>query len=241
MLGGALGGAAVFWAVSALFGSSALALMLIPRGWPAQHGRGAVAPNAKAPTPLLWLITRPGVRAVLLAVGVECFGLYLSLTYAGALLRERLALAPSGAGLTVALFGFGGLVFVAGGKPLLRRFGSGQRAGAGGAALCAGFVMLGLIHGLPAAAMALFAIGLGFLLMHNVLRVAASTVAPDAVATSLSLFAATATLAQAVGAAAAPCSSTVRGPRRRAWRRRRPWPRLASRSRRGRGRLATMR
>ncbi len=202
--GGVIGGAAgwpfVFVTLSALFAASGLGLALIARRHAGESQSESATPR-EAPPPLL-LVRRPAVRRVLAAVGVQGLALYLSLTYAGALLRDRFSLGPARAGLLVSLYGVGGIAFVLSAPRLLKLLPTAPRAAAAGAVMSAGFVTLGLSASPAIAAAALFAIGFGFLMLHNILQIMAAHMAPDALATSLSLFAATSCLSQALGAAA---------------------------------------
>lgn len=99
-------------------------------------------------------------------------------------------------------YGMGGIAFVLLARRVITLSAAGARAAAGGATLGIGFVALAYSNSQPTAAASLFAIGFGFLMLHNVLQVMASRMAPDALATSLTLFAAASTLSQALGAAA---------------------------------------
>ena len=202
VLGGAAGWAGVFVALALAFAASGVALILLATLRPALLDYPLPpSPGQLRRSGLLRLLRRPAVRRVLAAVAVQGVAIHLSLAYAGALLHDRFAVGPTRAGLLVALYGLGGLTFVLLAPRILERTATGARAGVGGAILGAGFLALALSGTQAAAAAALFATGFGFLLLHNVLQVMATDMAPDAMATSLSLFAAASVAAQALGAA----------------------------------------
>lgn len=199
VVGGIFGWRYVFVALAVLFAGAGAALILLARRRPENLHFSSTQGRPARP---LTLLRRPEVRRVLVVVGVQGFAIYLSLTYVGALLRDRLSLAPAHAGLIVALYGLGGLAFVLVAPAILRTASTSIRAVLGGLLLSAGFASLGIAEWQVAAAAALFAIGFGFLMLHNVFQTMASHMAVDALGTSLSLFAAASSLSQALGAAA---------------------------------------
>lgn len=203
VVGGLLGWRWVFGALAALFAVSGAALVLLARARPELLNHAGSAALADRPRPRIpALLRRPGVRRVLALVGVQGFAAYLSLTYVGGLLDARLGAGPARAGLIVAAYGVGGIAFALLAPRIIASAREGRRAVAGGMMLGMGFLVLGLSGSAETAAAALFAIGFGFMMLHNVLQVMATHMAPDALATSLSLFAAASSLSQALGAAA---------------------------------------
>lgn len=218
--GGVIGGSAgwpfVFVAAAALFAASGLALILLARRSPAVLGHKHAA-STQAPSTPLALIRRPAVIRVLAAVGCEGFAVFLSLTYVGGLLRDTLAIGPARAGLLVSLYGIGGIAFVLTAPRLMQRSTAAGRAMAAGALLGVGFGSLAITGSEIAAALALFAIGFGFLMLHNILQVLAAEMATDALGTALSLFAAASCLAQALGAAAGGFLFDRAGPAAACW------------------------
>ena len=85
-------------------------------------------------------------------------------------------------------------------RHLIRGLAESRRAVLGGALLGVGFMLLTLVRSPSIAGAALFILGLGFFMLHNVLQVRATHMAPDAPGTAISLFAATFFFAQALGA-----------------------------------------
>lgn len=203
VVGGVFGWPLVFIALAVLFAFAGLALTLLARERPELLKNVEHAPHpGRQPSHPLSLVRRPAVRRVLGLVAIQGFAIYLSLTYVGALLRDRLVIGPARAGLVVSLYGVGGITFVLLARRLLKVAPTGYRAAAGGVMLGVGFATLGVSGSEETAAASLFAIGFGFLMLHNVLQVMATRMAPDVLGTSLSLFAAASCLSQAIGAAA---------------------------------------
>ncbi len=203
VIGGLIGRPFIFVAVSVLFAASGLALTLIARrSSEVLDHTGPVARTEGRRSNPLSLLRRAAVMRVLAAVAIEGFAVYLSLTYVGGLLRDRLSIGSVRAGLVVSLYGVGGITFALLAPQLLRRLTTRCRAAAAGAILGAGFVALGLSTSQATAAASLFAIGFGFLMLHNIMQMMATKMAPDAIGTSISLFAAVSSLSQGLGAAA---------------------------------------
>ena len=200
IVGGMFGWRYVFVALALLFATSGFSLTLAAARDPAILDRvGRV--NARGRISTLSVARRPAVLRVLAAVAVQGFALFLSLTYVGALLRERFGLGLVQAGLVLSGYGLGGIAFVICAQRIIGAVQPGRRAAAGGSILFLGFVGLSLAGSTALAGLSLFAVGFGFLMLHNVLQIMASDMATDRLGTSLSLFAAVSCLAQAIGAA----------------------------------------
>lgn len=199
LVGQAVGWRACFLVLAALFACAALAL----RGLTERTEREATsqATARSGPVALAGLLRLPAVRWVLFCVGVEGLGMYVGLAYLSALLRQRLAVDTAGAGLLVAFFGVGGCAFVVVAHRLVNRWPEPARATVGGCLAGVGFLGVALATSAAAAAAALFVLGLGFFLLHNIFQVRATEMAPQATGAGVSLFAATFFVAQAVGAA----------------------------------------
>ena len=200
ILGGLIGWRAVFGALALLFAASGTSLMLLALRNPAVLDKVEQAdPHRRVTT--LSVARRPTVLRVLAAVAVQGFALYLSLTYVGALLRDRFGAGPLLAGLLISGYGAGGIAFVVSARYVTAAFRPATRAASGGSLLFIGFIGLSLASSMIVAGLSLFAIGFGFLMLHNVLQIMAAQMATDRLGTSLSLFASVSCLAQAVGAA----------------------------------------
>ncbi|MBC7548256.1 MAG: MFS transporter [Polaromonas sp.] len=114
-------------------------------------------------------------------------------------LHTSLNLSLSMSGAIVALFGLGGMGYMAVGRTLIRRLGQ-QRmvlVGGGLVGLCA-LVLATTPHWAPAIP-ASFLAGFGFFMFHNTMQASATQMAPHARGTAVSLFASSLFLGQSVG------------------------------------------
>lgn len=203
LLGAWAGWRAGFWLVGFLFASAGAAMLLLARCQP-QLLESGVPETGNHPNPerrLLGLMRYRHVWSVLLAVLVEGIAIYMSFTYIAALLRGRLALGSGGAGLLIALFGLGGIIFVISAKRIVPRLAEGTRALIGAALAAAALALLPLIRTMMSAGFVLAALGFGFFMLHNVLQVRATQMAPQSQGSATALFASAFFLAQAIGAA----------------------------------------
>lgn len=161
--------------------------------------RDETAPQKKT-AGFLQILRRRAVLLVLAGVGVEGMAIYMSFTYVAALLENRFPLGLGAIGALISLFGVGGLLFVLLVKFFVRNLSEKHRALLGGCSLGGGFATLMLTPSLFLTALAMTVLGFGFLMMHNILQVRATQMAPMSQGRALSLFAATFFAAQAVGA-----------------------------------------
>jgi predicted MFS family arabinose efflux permease len=200
LLSGFVGWRAVFVVIAVAF-AVAGAVLVRAAGRHAQLrnvGRRE-ADDRAAPSPMQ-LLRRRAVWLVLSAVGVEGFALFMSFTYAAPLLQARHGVGSAGAGLLIALFGAGGVAFVMGARAIVSRSSDGIRAAVAGMLAAAGLAALALGGRLSLTAAALLMLGFGFFMLHNVIQLRATQMAPDAPGTGISLFAAMFFLSQAAGA-----------------------------------------
>ena len=147
----------------------------------------------------LRIITGPWSRVILamaLVEGAVGFGV---LALWASHLQRSLSLSPSLSGAIVALFGLGGMLYMAAGRHLIRRFGQQGLALVGGAmvGLCA-LLLAYTPHWLPAIPASLLA-GFGFFMFHNTLQAHATQMAPEARGTAVSLFSSFLFLGQSLG------------------------------------------
>ncbi|MGQ4880748.1 MFS transporter [Billgrantia sp. LNSP4103-1] len=138
-------------------------------------------------------------RRILMLVLLEGIAAFGALAFAATHLYERLGTSLTQAGLMVALFGAGGLVFAVLARPLVARLGEPGLAAGGGVLMGLGFVSLALAT-LPALASAgAFAAGLGFYMMHSTLQINATQMAPSMRGTAMAVFAGCLFLGQSIG------------------------------------------
>lgn len=141
----------------------------------------------------------PRARRILALVFFEGIAAFGALAFAATHLYERLGTSLTQAGLMIALFGVGGLVFAALARPLVARLGEPGLAAGGGVLMGLGFVGLALAP-LPALAIAgAFCAGLGFYMMHSTLQINATQMAPAMRGTAMAVFAGCLFLGQSVG------------------------------------------
>lgn len=147
----------------------------------------------------LLIITGPWSRVVLLMALVEGAAGFGVLAIWASHLHRSLGLSLSLAGAIVALFGLGGVMYMAVGRHMIHRFGQQKLVLLGGllVGLCA-LVLAFTPHWLPAVPASLLA-GFGFFMFHNTMQANATQMAPGARGTAVSLFASFLFLGQSVG------------------------------------------
>jgi YNFM family putative membrane transporter len=141
----------------------------------------------------------PWSRVVLLMAVVEGAAGFGVLAIWASHLHARLGLSLSIAGAIVALFGFGGMLYMAVGRRMINRFGQQGLVIVGGAivGVCA-CVLAFTSHWLPAIPASLLA-GFGFFMFHNTMQANATNMAPHARGTAVSLFSSFLFLGQSIG------------------------------------------
>ncbi|MDP2254950.1 MAG: MFS transporter [Polaromonas sp.] len=147
----------------------------------------------------LRIITGRWSRVVLLMALVEGAVGFGVLAMWASHLHRSLGLSLSMAGAIVALFGMGGMLYMAVSRHLIRRFGQQGLVSIGGAmvGVCA-LVLAYTPHWLPAVPASLLA-GFGFFMFHNTMQANATQMAPEARGTAVSLFASCLFLGQSLG------------------------------------------
>lgn len=193
---------ASFLFIAMLFAVTALALCwaIVNRPHFATLGRRRPADGGADRLAFKQLLARRAVRITLAGVGVEGLATYMTFTYASALLHQRFTTSAAIVGLLIALFGIGGVIFVLAARPLTAKLSEANRARLGGSLMAGGFLFFGMARSPLAAGAALLILGFGFFMFHNILQVMATKMAPDAMGSAISLFAATFFLSQAAGA-----------------------------------------
>ncbi len=192
---------AVFLVIAILFAGSGALLAWTRRREPQVALVGRRRDRDRTGGATLGELIRMGqVRAVLGAVAVEGFALYAALPFAAPLLHGNLGTDETWTSLLVGCFGLGGLGFVLFAGPVVRAMTESRRAGVGGALVALGLALLPMADGKLLAGASLMIAGIGFFMMHNVLQVRATRMAPGAPGAAVSLFAALFFFAQALGA-----------------------------------------
>lgn len=208
ILGDWLGWRAVFAVLAGLHVLAGLAMLARMAFDPATRRRAAVL---AAPTRSLWrayvdtfgLLKRPWVRRVVGAVALEGFLFFGAFAYVGNELKVRFAVDYTVVGLSLAIYGLGGLVYATASGWLVRVLGETGLARAGGALVGAAFLILAVAPTLPVAVAAIALIGLGFYMMHNTLQTHGTQMAPEARGAAVSVFGSALFLSQSISVALA--------------------------------------
>lgn len=147
----------------------------------------------------LQIMTEPWARFILLMAIVEGACGFGVLAIIASHLHRELALSLTAAGAIVAMFGIGGVVYMALAKHLIRRFGEIGLAKWGGSLMAVSFLVLGFATWWPLTPIACLCAGFGFFMFHNTMQLHATQMAPTARGTAVSLFASCLFIGQAVG------------------------------------------
>jgi MFS transporter, YNFM family, putative membrane transport protein len=161
------------------------------------------AVNTSAPLTFLTryagIARRPGAPLVLGTVLIEGLFVFGGLAYLASSLTDRFAINYAYAGLMVAGFGCGGLIYSGSVKKLVTRIGELGVLILGGALLGVGFVAIGLMPTWHWFIPAVIVVGMGYYTMHGTLQTRATELAPQARGAAISLFAFFFFLGQATG------------------------------------------
>ena len=205
MLTDALGWRACFVFITLLFGIVGVFLYGDLCRQQQAHQPHQPEPQPEAPVPptfvkqALIILTGKWSRVVLLLALVEGAAVYGALAIYASHLHLKFGLSLSMAGAVVALFGLGGMIFMVTGRQLIRRFGQQDLVLAGGVMIAVGACTIGYTpHWLPTVPASVLA-GFGFFMFHNTMQANATSMAPDARGTAVSLFASVLFLGQSVG------------------------------------------
>ncbi|WP_027171896.1 MFS transporter [Methylobacterium sp. 10] len=147
------------------------------------------------------IVAIPRARVLFAAVFIEAIAVFGIFPHLAPLIEARGEGGPREAGLALAGFAAGGLLYSAFVALLLRFLGM-QRMLIGGGAICAGaLLVIGSAGSWQVDCAALVALGLGFYMLHNTFQVQVTEVAPTARASAVSLHAFSFFCGQALGVA----------------------------------------
>ena len=150
-------------------------------------------------TQALIIITGPWSRIVLVVAFVEGAAGFGVLAIWASHLHRAQGLSLSAAGAIVALFGLGGMLYMAVARHLIRRLGEQGLTVLGVCLMGLSALVLGFTpHWLPSLPACLIA-GFGFFMFHNTMQTNATQMAPKARGTGVSLFASALFMGQSVG------------------------------------------
>ena len=145
------------------------------------------------------ILRRPGAPIVLGTVALEGLFVFGGLSYLASSLTDRFNINYAYAGLMVAGFGCGGLVYSFSVKKLVSGAGELGVLLLGGTLLGAAFVAVGMMPAWQWFIPAVVVLGMGYYTMHGTLQTRATELAPQARGTAISLFAFFFFLGQATG------------------------------------------
>jgi predicted MFS family arabinose efflux permease len=145
------------------------------------------------------IVKRPGAPLVLGTVMVEGLFVFGGLAYLASSLTDRFGINYAYAGLMVAGFGCGGLVYSVSVKKLVNRIGELGVLVLGGSLLGVGFIAAGVMPTWHWFVPAVVVLGMGYYTMHGPLQTRATELAPQARGAAISLFAFFFFLGQATG------------------------------------------
>ena len=189
-----------FVAMSALFASVAVLL------WREEKQVAAASPPPPAGASFVQqtaeVFRTTWARKVLLIALLEGATVFGLLTITAAHLHHSHGLSLSMAGGTSALFGLGGVLFMATARPTIQRLGEVNMARTGGALLVLSFGVIAFSPWWALAVPACFFTGYGFAMFHNTLQAKATQMAPQARGTAVTLFASGLFLGQSLGVTA---------------------------------------
>ena len=138
-------------------------------------------------------------RYILVLVFLEGSAAFGALAFVASHLHVQLDISLTLAGMTIALFGIGGLFFAALARRVVGRLGETRLASGGGLLMGLGFCGLAWAALIEQAMAAAFCAGLGFYMMHSTLQTNATQMAPAARGTAMAIFAGCLFLGQSVG------------------------------------------
>ncbi|MCY7371722.1 MAG: MFS transporter [Polaromonas sp.] len=147
----------------------------------------------------LQIVTGPWSRVVLAVALVEGAAGFGVLALWAAHLNSTLALSLTASGAIVALFGPGGMLYMAVARQLIRRWGERGLVQWGGGLFAVSTAVVGLTPAWGPAVPASLLAGFGFFMFHNTMQAHVTQMAPDARGTGVSLFASALFLGQSVG------------------------------------------
>jgi predicted MFS family arabinose efflux permease len=188
---------AVFYFIGAIFAVAGVGLVLSPelrnrRAPPKSTGGNGYAE-------LFLLFKRPAVRHVLGAVCAQGAISFTTAAFVGAHLHDRFGFSLGAIGAMLGLFAAGGFAYSFMTAQVLTRLGERGTLLFGGLTFGISFFAMAVSPYWQVFAPALFFAGIGLMMVHNMLQVGATQMAPEARGAALSLFAAMIFLGQTVG------------------------------------------
>lgn len=145
------------------------------------------------------VLGQPRARLLFAVTAIEGLFTLAGFAFVPTYLHGRFGLGLGAAGAVMAMYGAGGLAYVAVSGVLFRRLGPDALAALGGMLLGAAFAIVALGPRWEWSVPGCFLGGLGFYMLHNTLQTQATEVFPPSRGTAVGLFAASLFLGQAIG------------------------------------------
>ena len=190
LLGPLIGWRGVLWLCCGLAATAALVMLLVPIGPPEPRSR---FDPVRALQRYRFILSLPQARILYFAVAVEGVLIFGTFPYFAPILESRGFGGSLGAtveaGMAVAAFGCGGIVYAAVAKPLLARIGQGRLVMLGGALAATALLGFGLAPTATIFIAAGLALGTGFYMIHNTIQTRVTEVAPEARGSAVALHA----------------------------------------------------
>jgi predicted MFS family arabinose efflux permease len=139
------------------------------------------------------------VRTLLSIAVIEGACVFGLLAITATHLHNKFGVSLTIAGSTAALFGLGGMVYMATAKYTIHKFGETGLSRVGATALAASFLVIAFTPWWQLALPACFGGGFGFAMFHNTMQAKATQMVPSARGTSVTLFAGALFLGQSLG------------------------------------------
>ena len=199
LLADTLGWQSAFFLLTGMFVVSGTLLLTALRRQPTLITSRDSAERVTFLTRLRTILAIAKARHILTLVFLEGLAAFGALAFVASHLHTRLGISLTLAGMTLALFGVGGLFFALIARRVVGRLGERRLASGGGLLMGLGFTGLGWAPLTGAAMVAAFCAGLGFYMMHSTLQTNATQMAPAARGTAMAIFAGCLFLGQSVG------------------------------------------
>lgn len=190
----------VFYFIAIVFAVAGGGLLLSPE---LRAGRESRPAQSGGYAQLFSLFRRPAVRYVLAAVCAQGAISFTTAAFVGAHLHDRFGFSLGAIGLMLGLFAGGGLAYSFVTSKVVVRLGERGVLAAGGLIFSICFFVMTFVEIWHAYVPALFAAGIGLMMVHNTFQAHATQMAPEARGAALSLFAAMIFLGQTIGFALA--------------------------------------
>ncbi|MDN3563753.1 MFS transporter [Paeniroseomonas aquatica] len=189
-LGPLIGWRGILWLCCGLAALAALVTLLVPIGAPEPRSR---FDPVRALRRYRFILSLPQARILYFAVAVEGILIFGTFPYFAPMLEARGIGGTLGAtveaGITVAAFGCGGIVYAVVAKPLLARIGQSRLVLLGGALAAVALLGFGLAPTATIFVLAGLALGTGFYMIHNSIQTRVTEVAPEARGSAVALHA----------------------------------------------------